>query len=141
MLAARRWKPSTRRFIGLDRAYRRGGLPILVRVIEQRSRQRAPLYLIADSNGRILTGNVESLEPGVLEIDGWTETPFSYQRYGRAASIAVRVWRLGPRVSRLSCETRHNAIARVSAPAKQMIVLVGRDLASPSVSGPWSAAP
>jgi hypothetical protein len=50
---------------GLDSAYRRGGLPFLVRVIEQRSRQPgANLYLIADSNGRILTGNVESLEPG-----------------------------------------------------------------------------
>ena len=71
---------------GLDRAYQRGGLPVLVRVIEQRSRQPgANLYLIADPNGRILTGNVESLEPGVLETDGWTEIPFSYQRYGEGA--------------------------------------------------------
>ncbi len=68
---------------GLDRAYRRGGLPFLVRVVEQRSRQPgANLYLIADANGRILTGNVESLEPGVLETEGWTEQPFTYQRYG-----------------------------------------------------------
>ena len=68
---------------GLDRAYRRGGLPFLVRVVEQRSRQPgANLYLIADANGRILTGNVESLDPGILEIEGWTERPFTYQRYG-----------------------------------------------------------
>ena len=51
----------------LARAYQRGGLPFLVRVIEQRARQPgANLYLIADPDGRILSGNVESLEPGVL---------------------------------------------------------------------------
>ena len=34
---------------GLARAYQRGGLPVLVRVVEQRSRQPgANLYLIAD---------------------------------------------------------------------------------------------
>ena len=35
---------------GLDRAYRRGGLPFLVRVIESRARQPgANLYLLADA--------------------------------------------------------------------------------------------
>ena len=54
--------------------------------IEQRSRQPgANLYLIADPNGRILSGNVESLEPGVLEIEGWTDRPFTYQRYGEGS--------------------------------------------------------
>ena len=68
---------------GLASAYQRGGLPFLVRVVEQRARQPgANLYLIADSFGRILTGNVESLEPGVLEHEGWTERPFVYRRFG-----------------------------------------------------------
>ena len=83
MLTAQSMETINEEVGGLDRAYRRGGLPVLVRVIEQRSRQPgANLYLIADASGRILTGNVESLEPGVLEIEGWTKTPFSYQRYG-----------------------------------------------------------
>ena len=117
---------------GLDRAYRRGGLPFLVRVVEQRSRQPgANLYLIADSNGRILTGNVESLEPGVLETDGWTGRPFTYQRYGEGM-----VERRAPSVSELetppaATETRHNAIALISRLPNQMIVLVGRDLGEP----------
>ena len=69
-----------------------------MRVIEQRSRQPgANLYLIADANGRILTGNVESLEPGVLETEGWTAAPFAYQRLRRrqdeAARAAVSDWR------------------------------------------------
>jgi signal transduction histidine kinase len=118
---------------GLDRAYRRGGLPVLVRVIEQRSRQPgANLYLIADANGRILTGNVESLEPGVLEIEGWTEVPFSYQRYGegaveRRSGTEESASGTAPAVS----ETRHNAIALVSRLPNRMIVLVGRDLGEP----------
>jgi len=117
---------------GLDNAYRRGGLPFLVRVVEQRSRQPgANLYLIADSNGRILTGNVESLEPGVLETDGWTEEPFTYQRYGEGS-----LDRRAPRLSDLEAasaatETRHAAIALISRLPNQMIVLVGRDLGEP----------
>ena len=71
---------------GLARAYQRGGLPLLVRTIEQRARQPgANLYLIADPNGRILSGNVESLEPGVLDDEGWTDRPFAYQRLRREA--------------------------------------------------------
>jgi signal transduction histidine kinase len=117
---------------GLDSAYRRGGLPFLVRVVEQRSRQPgANLYLIADANGRILTGNVESLEPGVLETEGWTEVPFTYQRYGEGL-----VERRTPNVSELetppaATETRHAAIALISRLPNQMIVLVGRDLGEP----------
>ena len=76
---------------GLGRAYQRGGLPLLVRVVEQRSRQPgANLYLIADPNGRILAGNVESLEPGVLEHEGWTERPFAYQRFGEGERAPQR---------------------------------------------------
>ena len=129
MLAAQTQATINEEVQGLDRAYRRGGLPVLVRVIEQRSRQpSANLYLIADANGRILTGNVESLEPGVLDVEGWTELPFTYQRYGenerRAAEEAQGA---APAAAR----SRHEAIALVSRLPNQLIVLVGRDLGEP----------
>lgn len=133
MLTAQSQETINEEVQGLDQAYRRGGLPVLVRTIEQRSRQPgANLYLIADPNGRILTGNVESLEPGVLEIDGWTQRPFSYQRYGEAAR-EPRMGTESPPAEEplLTSETRHNAIALVSRLPNQMIVLVGRDLGEP----------
>jgi signal transduction histidine kinase len=112
---------------GLDRAYRRGGLPALVRLIELRARQPgANLYLIADVNGRILSGNVESLEPGVLEVEGWTEKPFLYQRYGEGDSRNNP-----PAASQAATDMRHHAIALVLRLPNQMIVLVGRDLGEP----------
>ena len=132
MLAAQTMETINEEVQGLDRAYRRGGLPFLVRVVEQRSRQPgANLYLIADANGRILTGNVESLEPGVLEMEGWTGEPFTYRRYGEGI-----VERRAPNVSELEAppaatEVRHAAIALITRLPNQMIVLVGRDLGEP----------
>jgi hypothetical protein len=55
----------------IGKAYARGGIPQLVRTIDYRSRQPgAYLYLVADPSGRILSGNVEGVEPGVLDTDG-----------------------------------------------------------------------
>ena len=100
---------------GLSRIYRRGGLPALVRAVDRRSRQPgAYLYLIADPNGRILSGNVEELQPGVLERDGWTRRPFWYQRYGERSD-----------------DRRHRAIAHIIRLPNRMIALVGRDLGEP----------
>ena len=117
--------------LGLATAYQRGGLPMLVRVIERRSRQpSANLYLIADANGRILAGNVEDIQPGVIELDGWTEQPFSYQRYGEGSERRNRDTAETEAVQP-NVETRHAAIALVSRLPNQMIVLVGRDLGEP----------
>lgn len=114
---------------GLGSAYQRGGLPLLVRTIERRARQPgANLYLIADPNGRILSGNVESLDAGVLEIDGWTERPFAYQRFGESSSERNRA-ALEPGARPV--DARHNAIAVVLRLPNQMIMLVGRDLGEP----------
>jgi signal transduction histidine kinase len=122
---------------GLDAAYSRGGLPTLVRVVEVRSRQPgANLYLIADPNGRILTGNVESLEPGVLEIEGWTEKAFAYRRYGDNESVR-RTAPNGEAAGEGSGEVRaagpmrHYALALVLRLPNRMILLVGRDLGEP----------
>ncbi len=83
MLTAQTQETINDEVLGLARAYQRGGLPVLVRVVENRSRQPgANLYLIADANGQILTGNVQSLAPGVIDNEGWTTEPFSYKRFG-----------------------------------------------------------
>jgi len=129
MLTAQTQETINEEVQGLAAAYQRGGLPLLVRTIERRARQpSANLYLIADPNGRILSGNVESLEPGVLDIDGWTERPFSYQRYGEGSaerSAAGQAQRAG------ETEMRHAALALVLRLPNQMIILVGRDLGEP----------
>lgn len=116
----------------LGQAYQRGGLPSLVRVVEIRSRQPgANLYLIADPNGRILSGNVESLEPGVLENDGWTARPFRYRRYGER-SPAIEETPEGAQPSEQAL-TSHQAVALVLRLPNQMILLVGRDLGEPAI--------
>ncbi|MGN6538548.1 MAG: ATP-binding protein [Mesorhizobium sp.] len=126
MLTAQTQETINDEVLGLARAYQRGGLPTLVRVVEQRSRQPgANLYLIADTNGQILTGNVRSLEPGVLETDGWTTRPFAYQRYGEGEADRQRG------VASAPAATGHNAIAVVLRLPNQMIMLVGRDLGEP----------
>jgi signal transduction histidine kinase len=123
--------------LGLARVYQRGGLPLLVRVVEQRSRQPgANLYLIADTNGQILTGNVQSLEPGVLEAEGWTTEPFSYRRFGEGELERQRNPIAEPNEPsqsevQVEGEKGHNAIALVLRLPNQMIMLVGRDLGEP----------
>ncbi|MEZ2333210.1 ATP-binding protein [Mesorhizobium sp. RCC_202] len=123
--------------LGLARAYQRGGLPVLVRVVENRSRQPgANLYLIADANGQILTGNVQSLEPGVIETEGWTTEPFSYQRFGEGELDRLRggdqsAPSTGTSGAQAEGEKGHNAIALVLRLPNQMIMLVGRDLGEP----------
>lgn len=98
-------------------SYERGGIPLLVRNIDRRSRQPgAFLYLISDSSGRILAGNVESLEPGVLDINGMSDRPFTYMRYGEQGSAE-----------------KHKAIAIVFAMPNGMRVLIGRDLSEPEL--------
>lgn len=130
MLAAQTQETINEEVLGLARAYQRGGLPVLARSVEQRSRQPgANLYLIADANGQILAGNVQALEPGVLETEGWTGKPFYYQRFGEGEG------RQRGNVSDPSQaqggETGHNAMALVLRLPNQMILLVGRDLGEP----------
>ncbi len=118
--------------LGLARAYQRGGLPVLVSVVDRRSRQPgANLYLIADANGQILTGNVQALEPGVLDAEGWTTRPFSYQRFGEGELDRQRSGQSEQGGAQTEGEKGHNAIALVLRLPNQMIMLVGRDLGEP----------
>lgn len=114
---------------GLARAYQRGGLQLLVRTVASRARQPgASLYLIADSQGRILSGNVESLQPGVLDSEGWTPRPFSYRRFGQNEHEDRE-----DVVTEAPDDTGYKAIALVLRLPNQMTVLVGRDLREPEM--------
>ena len=119
--------------VSLGMAYERGGLARLVRFVTQRSRQPgANLYLIADPNGRILGGNVESLEPGVLDNAGWTERPFTYRRFGDTTrSTEGGGEGAGEFGTTSTGQPRHLAIAQVIRLPNTMILLVGRDLGEP----------
>lgn len=128
MLKAQTMETINEEMQGLGSAYQRGGLPLLVRTVERRSRQPgANLYLIADPAGRVLSGNVEGLDPTVLAIEGWTERPFRYLRYGDASSER----RDTSNSDTARPEVGHEAIALVLRLPNQMIVLVGRDLGEP----------
>ncbi|CDX18852.1 Integral membrane sensor signal transduction histidine kinase [Mesorhizobium sp. ORS 3324] len=139
MLTAQTQETINDEVLGLAQAYQRGGLPVLVRVVENRSRQPgANLYLIADANGQILTGNVQSLEPGVIETEGWTTRPFSYQRFGEGELDRLRGGGSDQTApppaaggAQPEGEKGHNAIALVLRLPNQMIMLVGRDLGEP----------
>ncbi|PWL19012.1 two-component sensor histidine kinase [Falsochrobactrum shanghaiense] len=99
----------------IGKSYARGGIPQLVRSVDYRSRQPgAYLYLVSDPAGRILAGNVESVQPGVLDTNGVVERAFTYSRYGEQGT-----------------ETEHRAIAVVIALPNGMRLLVGRDLGEP----------
>ncbi|MBO0661853.1 ATP-binding protein [Jiella sp. MQZ9-1] len=95
----------------LAQVYHQGGIIGLVRTIDRRSRQPgASLYLVTDASGRIIAGNVESLQAGVLDRAGPTKNAFSYERYSDSQR-----------------ERYHLAIAEVVSLPNGMRVLVGRD--------------
>lgn len=114
-LAAQTRESIDEEIVELNGAYQRGGIPALVRTIDRRSRQPgANLYLVTDRAGRILVGNVEKIEPGILKREGWTQRPFNYERFSEKAD-----------------ERAHPALAQIIALPNGMRVLVGRDLAEP----------
>ncbi|MGH6861130.1 MAG: sensor histidine kinase, partial [Phyllobacterium sp.] len=99
----------------IGRSYQRGGIAGLVRSIDRRGRQPgAYLYLVTDPAGRIVAGNVQSIEIGVLQTDGWIERPITYERYNEGNDPQV-----------------HTAIARVIVMPNGIRVMVGRDLGEP----------
>ncbi|MGU3399782.1 ATP-binding protein [Brucellaceae bacterium D45D] len=115
MLTAQTQEALGEEVASIGKSYARGGIPQLVRTIDYRSRQPgAYLYLVADPTGRILAGNVEDVEPGVLDTDGIIERAFTYKRYGDQGA-----------------QTDHRAVAVVIALPNGMRLLVGRDLGEP----------
>jgi signal transduction histidine kinase len=100
----------------IQRAYNRGGVNLLLRIMERRARQPgANLYVIAGPSGDILAGNAASVQPGVLNNEGWTDMPFVYEPYSETG---------GPR--------RHFAIGNVLLFDNGLRIMIGRDLGDPS---------
>ncbi len=96
--------------------YRRGGITMLVSHVDRRSREPgANLYTIAGSDGKIIGGNVQSLQVGILEREGWTERPFQYRRFYQPEGTPG-----------------HMALAEVIFLPNGMRLLVGRDLGEPT---------
>lgn len=137
MLTAQTQETINEEVADLARSYQRGGLPFLVRTMERRSRAPgANLYMIADPNGEVLAGNVQSIEPGVIAREGWTEIPFTYERYGESGGEQAQGTNdAGKSPSQAPAQVRrnkgHDAIALVVRLPNQMILLVGRDLGEP----------
>ncbi|OCP00429.1 MULTISPECIES: ATP-binding protein [unclassified Ensifer] len=99
----------------IEQVYNRAGMNGLLRSLERRARQPgANLYVIAGPSGEILAGNVASLEPGLLDSEGWTERPFAYQRYTDETK-----------------KDSHVALAHVLVLDNGLRILVGRDLQEP----------
>ena len=115
---------------GLSEQYRLAGIRRLVLIVDNRARRPgSSLYLVTLPNGEALAGNVGSLDEGILNRPGWTET--SYKRLDEATAI-------GP---------EHRALVRVFQLAGGYRLLVGRDLdererlrESVVTAGQWSIA-
>ncbi|HVK93059.1 MAG TPA: ATP-binding protein [Mycoplana sp.] len=95
--------------------YAVSGMNGLLTTLERRARQPgANLYIIASPTGELLAGNVLALQPGVLDGEGWTQSPFRYQRFEDEGS-----------------SERHGARAEVFVLPNGLKILVGRDLGDP----------
>ena len=94
---------------GLSEQYEQGGIRRLVIVVELRSRRPgSSLILLTTPSGETLAGNVESLEPGVLDHPGWLE--IAYRRVEASEDV------------------EHRALVRVVDIPSGFHLLVGRDL-------------
>ncbi|MET3589401.1 signal transduction histidine kinase [Bartonella silvatica] len=99
----------------IENAYSYGGLPLLIRTIDYRSRQPgAFLYLVTDPMGRVLAGNVARIELGLLNHNGFIANSFLYSRFGEHGKTS-----------------EHRALAIVFNLPNAMKVLIGRDLDEP----------
>jgi signal transduction histidine kinase len=94
--------------IGLAEQYETGGIRQLVDSIDRRMRlPGSSLYLVTNYAGEVITGNVRTLPPGVIERVGLVETPYSK-----------------PNETKLN----HLALARIFQLQGGFRLLVGRDL-------------
>src|SRR5262249_14152665 len=86
--------------------YNQAGIRRLVGAVDVRShRPGSSLYLVTTPTGEGLAGNVGSLEPGVLEAEGWVETAYRRLEEPESAehNALVRVLRLPGGIRILVC--------------------------------------
>jgi signal transduction histidine kinase len=92
--------------------FQRGGIPQVARVVALRSRQPdASLYLVTDSAGEKIAGNVEAVPPNVL--DGASSEP----------QVVPYMW-----LDEEGSQRRYAALVRVAELPDGFRVLVGRDV-------------
>lgn len=121
---------------GLSEQYRQGGIRRLVIAIDARARRPgSSLYLVTTFTGQPLAGNVTSLQPGILDNPGWTETV--YRRLDEAADGTQQ----------RATHPEHHALVRVFQLPGGFRLLVGRDLEERErlhrivlAAGRWSVA-
>lgn len=114
---------------GLSEQYRLAGIRRLVLVVDARSRRPgSSVYLVATGRGEGLAGNIGSLDPGILQGTGWSET--AYRRLDESAG-----------------SPEHKALVRVFQLPGGFRLLVGRDLEERerlrdivAAAGRWSIA-
>jgi signal transduction histidine kinase len=100
----------------VQRIFSRGGINPMLRMLERRARQPgANLYVIAGPNGEILAGNAASVQPGVMDKEGWTGFPFRYFRYSETGD-----------------SVKHLAAGHVFFLDNGLRILIGRDLGEPT---------
>jgi signal transduction histidine kinase len=87
---------------------RRGLLRLVFTIGNRALRPGANLYLVTLPNGQAIAGNVGSLAPGVMGMQGWTET--AYRRIDD------------------NDNTDHRALVRVTEMTNGFRLLIGRDL-------------
>ncbi len=112
----------------LTSQYNQAGIRRLVGIVDVRSRRPGSnLYLVTTPTGEGLAGNVGSLEPGIIERQGWVET--AYRRLEEPET------------------TEHNALVLVTRLPGGIRLLIGRDLEERermfhiiSLAGRWSVA-
>jgi signal transduction histidine kinase len=112
----------------LTSQYNQAGIRRLVGIVDVRSRRPGSnLYLVTTPTGEGLAGNVGSLEPGIIERQGWVET--AYRRLEEPETA------------------EHNALVLVTRLPGGIRLLIGRDLEERermfhiiSLAGRWSVA-
>jgi len=99
----------------IEESYQRGGIALLVRTIDRRSRQPgAFLYLIAEEQGQILAGNVRSIGSELLIGTGHEAIQVLYSRLEEGGEERI-----------------HKAMALVIDLPNRMKLMVGRDMGDP----------
>ena len=103
--------------LSLERTYRNRGLNGMIREMERRSHAPdANLYVVIGPDGRILAGNVLSVDRDILAKTGWHDHPFEYESL----------------VDNDDEDGRSNrAVARVTELPNGMRILIGQDIGEP----------
>ncbi len=79
---------------GLAAAYRRQGLPALAGVIQQRLASNLGLYLLVDSGGKPLAGNLRGWPEGPPDAAGWYNLVRTDEKSGQRFPVRGRVFNL-----------------------------------------------